>query len=77
MLYAWCYGALYQNYYCFLLPLQQEPFNGQSTNFSGGGYSYGQGNGVCLHFLEMKKFHLLTIAFQDLCAKFDPVMNVK
>uniref|UniRef100_A0A7N6AMX3 SP-RING-type domain-containing protein n=1 Tax=Anabas testudineus TaxID=64144 RepID=A0A7N6AMX3_ANATE len=23
----------------------QEPFNGQSTNFSGGGYSYGQGNG--------------------------------
>ncbi|XP_041804157.1 zinc finger MIZ domain-containing protein 1a isoform X1 [Chelmon rostratus] len=24
---------------------KQEPFNGQSTNFSGGGYSYGQGNG--------------------------------
>lgn len=29
-------------------PLQQESFNGQSTNFSGGGYSYGQGNGVGL-----------------------------
>lgn len=27
---------------------QQESFNGQSTNFSGGGYSYGQGNGVGL-----------------------------
>ncbi|XP_076599227.1 zinc finger MIZ domain-containing protein 1a isoform X1 [Chaetodon auriga] len=24
---------------------KQEPFNGQSTNFSGGGYSYGQGSG--------------------------------
>ncbi|XP_068424742.1 zinc finger MIZ domain-containing protein 1a isoform X3 [Clinocottus analis] len=24
---------------------KQEPFNGQSTNFSGGGYAYGQGNG--------------------------------
>ncbi|XP_034538577.1 zinc finger MIZ domain-containing protein 1a [Notolabrus celidotus] len=24
---------------------KQEPFNGQSTTFSGGGYSYGQGNG--------------------------------
>ncbi|XP_068182900.1 zinc finger MIZ domain-containing protein 1a isoform X6 [Antennarius striatus] len=24
---------------------KQEPFNGQSTNFSGGGYSYSQGNG--------------------------------
>uniref|UniRef100_A0A3Q2XDV0 Zinc finger, MIZ-type containing 1a n=1 Tax=Hippocampus comes TaxID=109280 RepID=A0A3Q2XDV0_HIPCM len=24
---------------------KQEPFNGQGTNFSGGGYSYGQGNG--------------------------------
>ena len=32
-------------YFCILL--QQESFNGQSTNFSGGGYSYGQGNGVC------------------------------
>lgn len=26
--------------------LQQESFNGQSTNFSAGGYSYSQGNGV-------------------------------
>lgn len=26
--------------------IQQESFNGQSTNFSGGGYSYSQGNGV-------------------------------
>lgn len=29
-----------------VLLLQQESFNGQSTNFSGGGYSYSQGNGV-------------------------------
>uniref|UniRef100_A0AAX7SE15 SP-RING-type domain-containing protein n=1 Tax=Astatotilapia calliptera TaxID=8154 RepID=A0AAX7SE15_ASTCA len=28
-----------------LFLIQQEPFNGQSTNFSGGGYSYGQGSG--------------------------------
>ncbi|KAL0964566.1 hypothetical protein UPYG_G00325720 [Umbra pygmaea] len=25
---------------------KQEPFNGQNTNFSGGGYPYGQGNGA-------------------------------
>jgi len=30
--------------YAFLF--QQEPFNGQNTNFSGGGYGYNQGNGV-------------------------------
>lgn len=30
----------------FFSLLQQESFNGQSNNFSGGGYSYGQGNGV-------------------------------
>lgn len=62
-----CYipGAI-TNYIKLLLLfiiLQQEPFNGQSTNFSGGGYSYGQGNGVCFQ--------------QYLCAKFDPVMYVK
>lgn len=33
-------------FYCFVLRMQQESFNGQSTNFSGGGYSYSQGNGV-------------------------------
>lgn len=33
----------------FPYQLQQEPFNGQSTNFSGGGYSYSQGNGVSIY----------------------------
>uniref|UniRef100_A0A668V861 SP-RING-type domain-containing protein n=1 Tax=Oreochromis aureus TaxID=47969 RepID=A0A668V861_OREAU len=34
-----------QRNFFLLFLIQQEPFNGQSTNFSGGGYSYGQGSG--------------------------------
>lgn len=39
----------------FELPPQQEPFNGQNTNFPGGGYSYSQGSGVRMHFLSLEE----------------------
>lgn len=44
-----------------LFSIQQESFNGQSTNFSGGGYSYNQGNGVSFTgvlLLDLTRWHL-------------------